>query len=526
VRKLIKKLLSIIDFIKSRKEEILFSQIISNNPDIISNNYEVEYVFLDRGDNFYRRIFQMLAKKLNSMGSPCYFLFKGKYPSGFQSLLYKNIQISETLIDKKRFRKLLSTSIKQLNLQEMTVDIENKQIKCNDINFYSIVISTLRSIHKTYTIDHNCNKVKSDIHSIIEYTKIIICYFNLIKKYQESKGCKIRFIGTEISYIPYSIIKVLCDAHNQNRSLEMINCAKGYNNYYGNHFRSTTLAAQNLTYKKVEMHFEPPENEFNSFSINCSNELKEKIYLQEKSNIINKESKINKLDLEEIINFSPKIHRKDTYLLLPHLFYDVPVNDNSTVFDSMTEWLMETVLFFNEHPNLRLLIKPHPTESHHFGYESKKPNETVESFLSKIDLSNNIEILDGGKYSIVDLDDIFDCALVWRSTAGIELAILGKPAIIAGPAPYKFMDLDFPSNRDEYFAKLRGQNIKQINNKISVNAASYLYYIRNYMHYDLGDDVVKYNIDKNRIYWSRDGIDKCMNGLNHEFNRLFERFVE
>lgn len=105
-------------------------------------------------------------------------------------------------------------------------------------------------------------------------------------------------------------------------------------------------------------------------------------------------------------------------------------------FANMLDWLKNTIYYFLTKSNVQLLIRLHPGEIVS-GVASRDSivNKLQEMFPS---LPPNIKIINPtsniSSYTLMKMSDI---GLVYTSTTGLEMAIKGKPVIIAGNPHYK-----------------------------------------------------------------------------------------
>jgi len=123
-----------------------------------------------------------------------------------------------------------------------------------------------------------------------------------------------------------------------------------------------------------------------------------------------------------------------------------------TIFSRMmAEWVERTVLFFANKPEVQLVIRIHPGETLSIG---PSVAELVRKALPE--LPSHIHLIGPEeKINTYDLMDIADLALVYTTTAGMEMAVRGIPVLVGGKAHYRQKGFTFdPETWDEYFAIL------------------------------------------------------------------------
>ena len=123
-----------------------------------------------------------------------------------------------------------------------------------------------------------------------------------------------------------------------------------------------------------------------------------------------------------------------------------------TVFSrSMTEWIERVVPFFANKPEVQLVVRIHPAETWTVG---PSVAEIIQQTLT--DLPSQIHLV-GPKEKIntYDLMEIADLALVYTTTAGVEMATRGIPVLVSGRATYRKRGFTIDADTwDEYFQKL------------------------------------------------------------------------
>jgi len=119
---------------------------------------------------------------------------------------------------------------------------------------------------------------------------------------------------------------------------------------------------------------------------------------------------------------------------------------------SMAEWIIRVVQFFKEHPEIQLIIRLHPAESQSVGLSVA---ETIRGVFPE--LPEHIHLVGSQeKINTYDLIEITDLALVYTTSAGLEMATRGIPVLLSGSAHYRKKGFTIDADSwDEYFQKLR-----------------------------------------------------------------------
>jgi hypothetical protein len=145
---------------------------------------------------------------------------------------------------------------------------------------------------------------------------------------------------------------------------------------------------------------------------------------------------------------------KTKVLLLTNVSWDAQLHYSSRVFPDMHAWIDETIKWFTTNSHLDLIIRIHPAE---VTGKIKARDQILKYIEEKFPkLPANIKVI-GPEVSVSTyrLMDICDLGLIFATKAGIELAALGKPLIVAGESWIRGRGLSVdPTTRQEYFAQL------------------------------------------------------------------------
>lgn len=119
--------------------------------------------------------------------------------------------------------------------------------------------------------------------------------------------------------------------------------------------------------------------------------------------------------------------------MLTNVVWDAQLHYPSNAFASQTEWVAETIRHFAGRPDLQLMIRIHPAEIRGT-LRSRQPmlGEIAKRFPS---LPRNVFVIppdsDVSTYAAMAL---CDCALIYGTKMGVELAAVGIPVVVAGEA--------------------------------------------------------------------------------------------
>lgn len=179
---------------------------------------------------------------------------------------------------------------------------------------------------------------------------------------------------------------------------------------------------------------------------------------------IQKDYVLKKLNIESTDNIG---------LLFTNLTWDASLVGADIIFKDPYEWVSRTINWFSDKEDRVLMIKVHPAETIH---------GTRNSFISYInemhtDLPKNIIVLPPHtELSTYDLIDVADYGIIYTSTAGLEMALKGKPVITAAYTHFIKKGFTFDSkNYDNYFELLKMLNTLEMNQEMKEKALIYAY---------------------------------------------------
>ena len=147
--------------------------------------------------------------------------------------------------------------------------------------------------------------------------------------------------------------------------------------------------------------------------------------------------------------------------LLTNVIWDAQLHYPRSAFPSHTHWLIETVRYFADRPELQLVIRIHPAEVRGtLPSRQKTADELVRAFP---ELPQNVFVVPPeSRLSTYALMERANAALIYGTKTGVELAAMGLPVIVAGEAWVrgKGFTLDARS-REDYVRWLECLPLKQ-----------------------------------------------------------------
>jgi hypothetical protein len=194
--------------------------------------------------------------------------------------------------------------------------------------------------------------------------------------------------------------------------------------------------------------------------------LKRELSLAEKNKIVNyMKGRENNQGVElKLVNdyrkypgFEEKIkldHRLPTFAIFPNKTWESTLLNETDIFESLFDWLFETVQYFIDHPNKNLIIKLHPVEECYMVKSQKSIGQfLLEKFPDLAKQPNIIILPSNTSINPYRLFSYIDAGLILNGTLALEMAYKGIPVLVAGRAHYsgKGFLYDIRSKKD-YFS--------------------------------------------------------------------------
>ena len=124
---------------------------------------------------------------------------------------------------------------------------------------------------------------------------------------------------------------------------------------------------------------------------------------------------------------------KPLVLALTNVFWDAQLHYRANAFRDQRSWLVETVRYFAERPDLQLVVRVHPAEE--TGSPPSRQRAADELARAFPTLPPNVAVVPPeSALSTYGLAERADAALIYATKTGVELAATGLPVVVAGEA--------------------------------------------------------------------------------------------
>ena len=167
---------------------------------------------------------------------------------------------------------------------------------------------------------------------------------------------------------------------------------------------------------------------------------------------------------QQIFTFIEKVQlsrKKPVIGLLTNVLWDAQIHFDSAIYESMLDWLWDTIDHFIQRNDIQLVVRIHPAEKS----GTVKSNQPVEQEIKSRygTLPSHIKIVrPDDPVSTYELMEICDTVLVYGTKTALELACLGIHVIVSGDAWCKGKGFTIdPSSREEYLGWLSRLPMRQ-----------------------------------------------------------------
>ncbi len=183
-------------------------------------------------------------------------------------------------------------------------------------------------------------------------------------------------------------------------------------------------------------------------------------------------------------------------LVCTNVPYDAGFLRLTTIFPSMRDWLIETVRYLLDQTQLTVVVRVHPGEMLHYSGREKSVTNLAAAGLSSHPRLRVIGPEE--KINTYPLMQRCRAGVVFSSTAGVEMAMLGRPVLVGSKIYYADQGFTYDSvDRESYFRALSNAASKDISSERSrelAQAAQLYYYLLHFVlqqpyPYDKAEDL-------------------------------------
>ncbi|MBR8828939.1 MAG: capsule biosynthesis protein [Gomphosphaeria aponina SAG 52.96 = DSM 107014] len=163
--------------------------------------------------------------------------------------------------------------------------------------------------------------------------------------------------------------------------------------------------------------------------------------------------------------------------LLTNVLWDAQLHYPANAFENMLDWVLQTINYFAQRPDLQLLIRVHPAEIRGTLISRQPLVEEINKFIPQ--LPPNVFLIPPAS-GVSTYAAMLQCnaVLIYGTKMGVELTSMGIPVIVAGEAWIRHKNITMDaSSVEEYFEYLAKLPLKQgLDEETTRRARKYAYH--------------------------------------------------
>lgn len=139
--------------------------------------------------------------------------------------------------------------------------------------------------------------------------------------------------------------------------------------------------------------------------------------------------------------------------LLTNVMWDAQLHYPANAFSNMLEWLLFTVRWFEQRPDIQLVIRVHPAEIRGSVPTRQPVVDELKKYFPKLP-KNVFVVPPESNISTYVLSELCDTVIIYGTKTGVELTSVGIPVIVAGEAWIRNKGLTFDAKSEDEYQKL------------------------------------------------------------------------
>lgn len=191
---------------------------------------------------------------------------------------------------------------------------------------------------------------------------------------------------------------------------------------------------------------------------------------------------------------------KTNVFLFSNIYWDIGISDCSTIYESVIEWVLDTIRIISNNSKMHLFIKIHPGEVFDSASSIKGMKDHIYERYPVLPLNVTL-IMPELKINTYNLFSYIDLGIVYNGTVGLEMLLDEIPVIITGKSPYSDLNLvSEPKTKTDYEQMINDSSELLIAKKVDVELFAYFYFIKTCIPWNLtksayADDFKEFTFD-------------------------------
>lgn len=139
--------------------------------------------------------------------------------------------------------------------------------------------------------------------------------------------------------------------------------------------------------------------------------------------------------------------------LLTNVMWDAQLHYPANAFSNMLEWLLFTVRWFEQRPDIQLVIRVHPAEIRGSVPTRQPVSDELKKYFALLP-KNVFVVPPESNISTYVLSELCDSVIIYGTKTGVELTSVGIPVIVAGEAWIRNKGLTFDAKSEDEYQEL------------------------------------------------------------------------
>lgn len=464
---------TIIEAMRRRWHRAAYRSILSDVGDAEAARWAI---FCIRTHNLYVNLPPALvARELVSKGWHVKWVYSGTW---FDHIAYKDDTIAHSL---SAPADQYSTRLTGRDDEETRwdIDLPGKIIEAEGCNFFSLIEAQISRLFQVYSVDLTQPEYKNELENALSSVKAVLQVAKRIRRAAEG-GKRITIVMERPFYLPNGALFVFFNRLNFRQNVDMYFYGGVSSMYY------TNRSLPHVTMIKAAIPEAEDQNwvigkDFRAWFDRLSNDAHAEIARTVKpwmdSDYHRKIGHTERNDEIENRVMQARDTARPIYCLMTNSMQEKQVRDSTSIFTDMLDWVRRTVEAFH-HLEGTLLIKTHGLDAATGDHEIFSSKMRIEDVLAGVNIPDNVIILPSNQYIASELRTFIDAAIIWRSTAYLEMVFHDIPSLYTGvPAYYSdALSLRGPASFEDYVNKLRRLPTEKPDRNLASRAAAVLYY--------------------------------------------------
>lgn len=236
-------------------------------------------------------------------------------------------------------------------------------------------------------------------------------------------------------------------------------------------------------------------------------------------------NKDNNFDFNKICNEFSINKNKKIVTLLTNVVWDAKLHYKSNAFESMFDWISETINFYSSKKDTELIIRVHPAEITGDVPSRQKVQDELKNIF-KI-LPENVKIIppssSASTYTMLEKSNL---VLIYNTKTGIEAAAMGKKVVVAGEAWIRNKGFSWDAeSKENYLSILNSIDMNEnLDHEKKERALKYAYHI--FFRRMIEISSIKINYLKNNKFTTEiNNISDLLPNSNYQLDLLIDGII-